>query len=167
MKRIAMLILIFPVLFFSCSKSSTEPETNLISSMTPSEQTVGIDIEATFSVEIENIIDLFAFSCEIVFDSTIVTLPESPVTIGSFWSVDYISTSVNDDDRLNIAIGLVQTPGDDGLDGAGVLFNFKVKGIQIGSSNLTFENLSLINEEGDPVDGFDDITLNNGLLIIQ
>ena len=74
---------------------------------------------------------------------------------------------MNEDDRLNVAIGLVQTPGDDGLDGDGVLFNFKVKGIQIGSSNLTFDNLSLINEEGYHVDGFDDITMNNGLLIIQ
>lgn len=167
MKRLAILIFIFPVLFFSCSQNSTEPETNLISSMNPSEQTVGIDTEATFSVEIENITDLFAFSCEIVFDSTMVALPESPVTIGSFWSADYISTSVNDDDRLNIAIGLIQTPGDDGLDGAGVLFNFKVKGIQIGTSALTFENLSLINEEGDPVDGFDEIIIEDGLLIIQ
>ncbi len=167
MKRLAILILIFPVLFFSCSKSSTEPETDLILSITPSEQTVGIDIETTFSVEIENITDLFAFSCEIVFDSTKVTLPESAVTIGSFWSADYISISVNDDDRLNVAIGLEQTSGDDGLDGTGVLFDFKIKGIQIGTSALTFENLSLINEEGDPVDEFDDITLNNGLLIIQ
>ena len=123
MKRLAILILILPVLFFSCSQSSTEPETTLIFSMTPSEQTVGIDIETTFSVEIENITDLFAFSCEIVFDNAIVILPESPITIGSFWSVDYISTSMNDDDRLNVAIGLVQTPGDDGLDGSGTLFN--------------------------------------------
>ncbi|MCK4654335.1 MAG: hypothetical protein KAU01_07815 [Candidatus Cloacimonetes bacterium] len=167
MKRLAILILIFPILIFSCSKSSTGPETNLILSITPSEQTVGINIEVTFSVDIENVTDLFAFSCEIVFDSTKVTLPENPVIVGSFWSADYISTSVNDDDRLNVAIGLEQTSGDDGLDGDGVLFNFKVKGIQIGESDLTFENLSLINEEGNPVDGFDDITINNGTLIIQ
>ena len=167
MKRLTILILIFPILIFSCSKSSTEPETNLIISITPSEQTVGIDIEAIFSVEIENITDLFAFSCEIVFDSMLVTLPENPVTIGSFWSADYISTSVNEDDRLNIAIGLEQTSVDDGLDGDGVLFNFKIKGIQIGESDLTIEKLSLINEEGDPVEMFDDITIKNGFLIIQ
>lgn len=167
MKHLAILIIIFPLIFFSCSKSSTEPETNLVLSIAPYEQTVGIDIETTFSVEIENITDLFAFSCEIVFDSTNVNLPENPVIVGSFWSTDYISISVNDDDRLNVAIGLVQTFGDDGLDGTGVLFSFKVKGIQIGTSDLTFENLSLINEEGDPVDGFDDLTINNGLLIIQ
>jgi hypothetical protein len=162
-----MLIIILPILIFSCSKSSTEPETNLILSITPSEQTVGIEIEATFSVDIENVTDLFAFSCEIVFDSTKITLPESSVTIGSFWSEDYISTSVNEDDRLNIAVGLEQTSGNDGLDGDGVLVNFKVKGIQIGESDLTIEKLSLINEEGDPVEGFDDITINNGFLIIQ
>jgi len=167
MKRLAILIIIIPTLIFSCSKSSTEPETNLILSITPSEQTVGIDTEATFSVDIENVTDLFAFSCEIVFDSSKVTLPESPVTIGSFWSVDNISTSVNEDDRLNIAIGLEQTSGDDGLDGDDVIFNFKVKGIQIGESDLTIEKLSLINEEGDPVEGFDDIIINNGFLIIQ
>lgn len=167
MKRLAILILIFPILIFSCSKSSTGPETNLILSITPSEQTVGINIEVTFSVDIENVTDLFAFSCEIVFDSTKVTLPENPVTVGSFWSAGYISTSVNENDRLNVAIGLEQTSGDDGLDGDGVLFSFKVKGIQIGESDLTFENLSLINEEGNPVDGCDDITINNGILIIQ
>ena len=167
MKHLAILIIIFPLIFFSCSKSSTEPETNLVLSIAPYEQTVGIDIEATFSVEIENITGLFAFSCEIVFDSTIVILPESHITIGSFWPVDCISTSMNDDDRLNVAIGLVQTPGDDGLDGSGTLFNFKVKGVQIGTSALTFENLSLINEEGGPVAGLDDITINNGLIIIQ
>lgn len=167
MKRLAILILIFPVLIFSCSKSSTGPETDLILSITPTEQTVEIDIEVTFSVDIKNVTDLFAFSCEIVFDSTKVTLPESSVTIGSFWSADYISTSVNDDDRLNVAIGLEQTSGDDGLAGEGVLFNFKVKGIQIGESDLTFEKLTLINEEGDPVEGFDNITINDGFLIIQ
>ena len=167
MKRLTILIIIFPVLFFSCSKCSTEPETNLILSITPSEQTVGIDTETTFSVEIENITDLFAFSCEIVFDSTKITLPESPVTIGSFWTIDYISTSINEDDRLNIAIGLEQTSGDDGLDGDGVLFDFKVKGIQIGESVLTFEKLTLLNEGGDPVEGFDKITIHDASLIIQ
>ena len=167
MKYLTILILIFLLVFFSCSKSSTEPETNMVLSIAPYEQTVGIDLETTFSVEIQNITGLFAFSCEIVFDSTNVSLPENPIIVGSFWSADYISTSINGDDRLNVAIGLVQTSGNDGLDGAGVLFNFKVKGIQIGTSDLTFENLSLINEEGNAVDGFDNITINNGLLIIQ
>ncbi len=167
MKRLPILILIFPILIFSCSKSSTGPETNLILSITPSEQTVGIDIEATFSIDIENVTDLFALSCEMVFDSIKVALPENPVTIGSFWSADYISISVNEDDRLNIAIVLEQTSVNDGLAGDGILFNFKVKGIQIGESDLTIEKLSLINEEGDPVEGFDDITINNGFLIIQ
>ncbi|MDP8200809.1 MAG: cohesin domain-containing protein [Candidatus Tenebribacter burtonii] len=167
MKPLIMWIMFFSVFFFSCSESSTEPETDLTSSITPSEQTVGLDIEATFSVEIENIADLFAFSCEIVFDSTLVTLPENPLTIGSFWSADYISTSISDNDRLNIAIGLEQSSGIDGLSGNGVLFDFRVKGIQFGSSSLTFENITLINDEGEPVDGFDNITLSDGLIIIQ
>lgn len=167
MKRLTLLILFFPVLFFSCSDSSTEPETNLISAILPSVQTVAIGSEAIYSVEIENIIGLFAFSCEIVFDSTKVTLTENPVTIGSFWSGDYISTSISDNDRLNIAIGLEQSSGSDGLNGNGVLFNFTVKGIQAGSSSLTFENISLINDAGDPVEGFDDVTFSDGLIIIQ
>jgi len=61
----------------------------------------------------------------------------------------------------------VQTSGNDGLNGNGILFDFTVKGIQIGSSTLTFENLTLINEEGDPVEGSDDITINDGFMIIQ
>ncbi len=169
MKKILLIAcVVVSILVFSCSKSSTEPEDEkLILSIIPSEQTVSAGSEATYSVKIENVSDLFAITCEIVFDSTKVTLPDNPVTDGDFWTADFISTSVGDSDRLNVCIGLEQTAGEDGLDGDGILFDFKVTGILAGESDLIFENLNLIDEDGEPIEDFDEIEIKNGKLLIQ
>ncbi len=156
------------VLVFSCSNNSTEPEDEkLILSIIPSEQTVNTGSEATYSVKIENVSDLFAISCEIVFNNGVVGVPIDPVTKGDFWGDDTIITTKINYDRLCVAIGQIQTSGEDGLDGDGILFDFKVTGILAGESDLIFQNLNLIDENGEQVDDFDEIEINNGKLIIQ
>ncbi|MCK4312349.1 MAG: hypothetical protein KAW88_06415, partial [Candidatus Cloacimonetes bacterium] len=146
----------------------TEPDKeNLKLFITPSEQTVTVNSEVTFSVQIENVSDLFAFSGEIVFDSTKVSIPDNPITEGEFWTGDLISTSQNESDRLCIAIGLVQTEEEDGIDGEGILFSFKLIGFALGESDLTFDNLYIINEDGDLVEGFVEMEITNGKIIIQ
>ena len=168
-KLLLIISLTFSVLVISCSDNGTEPddEEGLNLLITPSEQTVTVNSEVTFSVQIENVSDLFAFSGEIVFDSTKVSIPDNPLTEGDFWTGDLISTSENESDRLCIAIGLEQTEEEDGIDDDGILFSFKLIGISVGESDLTFENLYLIDENGDLIEGFDEIEITNGKVIIQ
>ena len=167
-KLLLMMSLTFSILVISCSDNGTEPDKeNLKLFITPSEQTVTVNSEVTFSVQIENVSDLFAFSGEIVFDSTKVSIPDNPITEGEFWTGDLISTSQNESDRLCIAIGLVQTEEEDGIDGEGILFSFKLIGFALGESDLTFDNLYIINEDGDLVEGFVEMEITNGKIIIQ
>lgn len=134
----------------------------------PSEQTIDLNSEAVFSVKIENVNNLFAISCELVFDSLLISLPSNPVTIGDFWEdAETVLMIENENDRLCIAVGLIQTELEDGIDGDGILFNFTLIGDQLGESDIVFDNLNIIDENGLVVDGFEDIEISSANLIIQ
>jgi hypothetical protein len=133
----------------------------------PAEQTIAVDEEAVFSVQLYNGVDVFALSVEIVFNNGVVGAPINSVTIGDFWGDDAIITTQIEYDRLCVAIGQIQTAGDDGITGDGTLFEFILVGLLAGESDITFENLSLIDENGDPIEGFDEMELVNGLIIVE
>ena len=104
---------------------------------------------------------------EIVFNNGVVGAPINSVTKGDFWGDDAIITTQIEYDRLCVAIGQIQTAGDDGITGDGTLFEFILVGLLAGESDITFENLSLIDENGDPIEGFDDMELVNGKVIVE
>ena len=168
-KRILFLIIIAVMIFsISCSSDSTEPQVeNLKLIFSPAEQTVPMNTETDYVVKVENAENLFAFSAEIVFDNSVAELVQDAVTVGGFWNSDLIELSVVEDDRLSITIGLQQTANEDGIDGSGELFTFSIKGIAIGESDLTFENLIMIDENGNEVTNFDEIEITNGKLIVE
>ena len=94
----------------------------------PAEQTIAVDEEAVFSVQLYNGVDVFALSVEIVFNNGVVGAPINSVTKGDFWGDDANMTTQIDYDRLCVAIGQVQTAGDDGITGDGTLFEFILVG---------------------------------------
>ena len=167
--RILLLIIIAVMIFsISCSSDSTEPEVeNLKLMFSPAEQTVPTNTEADYVIKVENAEDLFGFSTEIVFDNSIAELVQDAVVIGGFWNSDLIELSVVEDDRLSIVISLQQTANEDGIDGNGELFTFSIKGTAIGESDLTFENLIMLDENGNEVPNFDGIEITNGKIIVE
>ncbi len=170
-KRMLFLIIIAVMIFtISCSSSSnsTEPDTeNLILKFSPAEQTILVDIEADYIIKVENAEKLFAFSAEIVFDNSVVELVPNTIVVGGFWNSDLVELSIIEDDRLSITISLQQTSNEDGIDGDGELFTFTIKGIAIGESTLTFENLQMIDENGNEVSNYDELEIINGKLIVE
>ena len=133
----------------------------------PAEQTIAVDEEAVLSVQLYGGVNVFALSVETVFNNGVVGAPIDSVTKGDFWGDDAIMITQIEYDRLCVAIGQVQTAGNDGITGDGTLFEFILVGLLAGESDITFENLSLIDENGDPIEGFDDINLVNGLIIVE
>ena len=168
-KRILFMIIIAIMIFsISCSSDSTEPEIeNLKLMFSPAEQTVPINTEVDYIIKVENAENLFGFSAEIVFDNSIAELVQDAVTIGGFWNSNLIELSVEEDDRLSITIGLQQTVNEDGIDGDGELFTFSIKSVAIGESDLTFENLIMIDENGDEISDFDGIEITSGKLTVE
>ena len=167
--RILLLIIIAVMIFsISCSSDSTEPEVeNLKLMFSPAEQTVPTNTETDYVIKVENAENLFGFSAEIVFDNSIAELVQDAVVIGGFWNSDLIELSVVEDDRLNIVISLQQTANEDGIDGNGELFTFSIKGTAIGESDLTFENLIMLDENGNEVSNYDGIEITNGKIIVE
>ncbi len=168
-KRILFMIIIATMIFsISCSSDSTEPEVENFKLMfSPAEQTVSVNTEAEYIIMVENAENLFGFSAEIVFDNSVAELVPNTVVIGEFWNTDLIELSVIEDDRLSITISLQQTSNEDGIDGNGELFTFSIKGIADGESDLIFENLLIIDENGNAISNFDEIEITNGKLIVE
>ena len=174
MKRCLFVVsIVFLILLGACGGNGdvngTGPDTQLILKIEPSEHTIGLNATATFSVKIENAVDLFAFSGEIVFDSTLIDLPENPVTEGEFWNNEALKASINEPGCLNVCIGLTQTSGFDGIDGDGTLFYFTLIGVGTGVSSITINpgTLELIDENAEPIYGFEEIEVSGGVLTIE
>ena len=164
-KYFNILLIIISIIIISCGgENGTEPDIQLKLMIEPSEKVINLGEEATFFVQIDNVIDLFGFSAEITFDNTKIELPANPIVIGEMWNAEVISEIFVESGCLSITIGFTQTEGYDGISGNGVLFYFTLVGTNSGESDITFENLELIDENANPISG---IEVNDGNLIIQ
>lgn len=164
--KILFLNVIIFIFIISCSEVSDESNVNLKVEISPSEKTISIDENATFSVNIKNSKDLFAISAKIIFDSTKIYLVNNSIIIGDIWNGDASYEIIYETGCLNICVGLYQTYNNDFVDGDGTLFCFTLNGISNGHSDIIIENIELIDENGDYILGYDELEIQNGLLSI-
>ncbi|RLC49687.1 MAG: hypothetical protein DRH79_08700, partial [Candidatus Cloacimonadota bacterium] len=132
MKRILILLIIITAFITSCNDSTDPQEDYLTLKISPSDQTVNVDDQVTFSVILKNAENLFAFSTELLFNGNIIELPENAVVAGDSWGENSILTTVNEIDRLNITVGLIQSSNVDAINGDITLFSFTLQGKAIG-----------------------------------
>jgi hypothetical protein len=154
------------LLMISCGSTNNNND-DLILKISPSSQITSIDEEITYQVKVENVEDLFAISLEIVFDGTFVELPDEPLSIGSCWGSDVISTYVSEIDRINVAIGLTQGGNLEELEGDETLFEFTILGKAAGESEISVYNLTMIDDEGNLIEDFDEIEIENSYVTVQ
>lgn len=161
-----ILLLISGFILFSCSLFENESKDDKIEiQITPAESTLNVGEESQFDLTIKNVDDLMAISVEIVFNGNILELPEESVIIGEDWGDEILSFSVNDFDRLSVAIGLIGAQEE--LEGSFNLFSFKLKGISLGESNLTIHKLHLLDEDGEMIEDSKDIKISNAFVTVQ
>jgi len=167
-KLILVLFSFTLLIMLSCSSDSTEPQSeDMILKFSPAEQTAPENTEVEYSVLVENIQGLFAFSAEIAFNNSVAELVQDAVVIGDIWNSETVEMNVVEEDRLSITISLQQSPDVDSIDGDGALFSFSIIGNTIGQTSLEFEELQLIDENGNDIPNLDDIIITNGNLIVE
>ena len=166
MKRILILLVALAAIIVSCTENTEPKDDNLILKISPGDQTVTIDNQVTYSVILENAENLFAFSAELLFNGNVIELPEDAVVAGDNWGENSIITVINEIDRINIAVGLIQSSDVDAINGDITLFSFTVQGKAIGSSELWFQNIYLIDEDGNPIQGIDDLEIKTGTITV-
>ncbi|RLC54060.1 MAG: hypothetical protein DRH79_01780 [Candidatus Cloacimonadota bacterium] len=156
MKKIIVIISLVLVLI-SCSNNPTASDNQLKLIISPSELNMNNSDVETVSINIEDAEDLFIVSMEIVFEDEIIGIDEFNFIEGDFWSGSTISYSVLDTGRYSVFVGLQQTSESDGISGNGILFSFPIIAQNSGSTNIALENISLLDEDGKSIDGFEDL----------
>lgn len=168
MKRLFLLILIVSGLFIlSCDIfDNNNQNEELCIKIAPEEATIAIGEELILEVELEDVDDLYAMSVEIVFDAAILTLADEPLILGDDWGDEVISTYVSEMDRINIAIGLTNSE-DVEMDGDMELFKIKLLGVDTGQSMVNIHNLNIYNDDGELIEDFAEIEIENAMVRVQ
>ena len=166
-----LILIVLTVILLSCSDNGAEPEpepeVKLKIIISPIEQNIVCDSIAYLEIKVENASNLFAFSGEIYFDSMIAEVQSELNQAGDLWNNETLMQCITETGCLNICIGLTQTDENDYVDGSGTLFEFAVKGINNGESDFTLSNLQLINENGLPIENFNEIEVINSILFVD
>ena len=161
-----LIICVLCLTFLSCGSTKNDKD-DLLIKIAPSSQIVGIGEEISYQVKVENVEDLFAIALEIVFNGNLVELPDGPLTVGTAWGSEVIAVSFNEIDRLNVAIGLMQADNVVTLKGDKTLFEFVIRGKTAGMSQIFIHNLTMIDREGEMIDDFDEIEIENSSVTVQ
>lgn len=166
-KYLVVLVLIIGLFGISCDILGNKKDDNFIIKISPVEQTLSLGEETTLSVKIEGVEDLFAISAEILFNGDILQLPPDPLTVGEEWGENVLAASINEIDRLNLTIGLIDSAGDASLSGNFTLFKLNVLAKSTGETPVQIHNLYLIDETGNPVNGFSELEIQQATIKVQ
>lgn len=163
MKKFVIFISIL-VLMFILNNCSTSLPQNPELYFSKSEYNISIGTSREITINIKNVKNLFACAMELRYDHSVVNYEIGSFYPGSFWTETLYNYSQEDDYGLSVCVGLEQTGG---LSGEGDLFSVKLLGLCANETILRIENVSLIDENGNYIKGFDSLKLRESYLIIQ
>ena len=129
-----------------------------------SEYYISVGVSQEINVEIRNAKDLFACAMEFRYNTSVVNFENGSFSEGNFWSGSIFSHSFEDSLGFNVCIGFEQNGK---LNGDGELLSFKLLGITPNETALSIENVSLIDENGSYISGFDTMKIKDSYIIIQ
>jgi len=155
------------ILISACSDlEDTSKELSI--TITPVESTISINEEIQLFVNITDVSDLFGIAIEIKFDEDLIEVEDEYFTLGSIWDGTQPITYTNQETgRLNIAIVLEDNVNVQPISGSGKLFSLSFISVAEGESNLYIDKINLINQAGNPVEGFDEVVIKNATIIIS
>ena len=116
---------------------------------TPIVDSISVTESSTITVKLGRVIDLFTISMDILFDNTIVELDTLIIPESSIWgNGEPLLLFQRFDGGVTVGIGLWQTPEIDNITGFGPLFNIVLIGTGVGSTNVDFDSVYILDEEG-------------------
>jgi len=163
----SLFLIVFIIINSGCS-DSTKPIKHLTLSIDNPEDSIYTNETVNFKVKIQDATQLYAFHLEIGYDSTKFDIPQDHITIGSFWfQHNYLWDYYQYDEKFSVALFLFE---ESGISGDGTLFEFQMKGIEQGITEIEILNnssLYLIDKNGELIEEFDNLTIKNTNLLIK
>ena len=132
-----------------------------------SEYNVSLGSYVEITIKIDNVENLFACSMVIEYNTSVVEYNESSLISGNFWSGNLVEMSIEDENGLNVCIGLMQSSAIDGITGSGDLFSFQLKGKSVNEAALEIKGVNLIDEDGNYLNNFDDLEITNSIVVVN
>lgn len=114
------------------------------------ENFIEIEEDIALTMSINSVENLFAISCDFVFDTTIVifesvSIPSSSI-LGAARSIIFSSPI---DGGVSVSAGRTQTEEDDNISERGPLFEIAFTGLAAGFSSIEIHNVMIIDEQGE------------------
>ena len=131
------------------------------------EYSVSLGSYVEITIKIDNVESLFASSMIIKYDTSVVEYRDGSLVSGNFWSGNLVEMSIEDENGLNVCIGLIQSSGIDGITGSGDLFSFQLKGKSANEASLEIESVNLIDEDGNYINNFDNLEITNSMVVVN
>ncbi len=158
------------LMILSCSDSSSEPEPDdtFYLGVTPAANTISVGSNAMLSVQINSVEGFFASSFDLLFDNTVVQVDTIQVSASGLLA-DYDPISFYDEieNGMSVSVGLTQTEEDDDLSGSGTLLVITFEGAAEGSTPIEFENVVIIDEQGEDNPDLDNLELRFSQITVE
>ena len=115
----------------------------------PISDTIMIQEAAYVDLRIGGVVDFFAISMELNYNTSIVQIDSITVPSPGIWGDNNpILIYNNISNGMGLAIGNIQTPEEDDVSGYGSICLLYLKGIASGTSSIEFNNISIYDENG-------------------
>ena len=154
LKSISLFSLIF---YFGCGGSSVqEPESvTPIVSLSVSSQNISVSANAQLEVNIADMENLYAISFEILFDHTIIEIDRElgAINYAQFTDNNFGPVVYSDDGVISFVLG--------GNNIDGKIFSVTIKGLHVGTTNVTLDKVNLIQEDGTDVSNYSSVVLKD------
>ena len=116
----------------------------------PRENFIEIEDDIALTMSINSVENLFAISCDLICDTTVVTFESAFIPSSSILeAANSIFFSNPIPNGISISAGRMQTEGDDNISGRGPLFEIAFTGLAAGFSSIEIHNVMIINEQGE------------------
>ncbi|MCP4631492.1 MAG: hypothetical protein GY855_01090 [candidate division Zixibacteria bacterium] len=155
--------------FTDCSKKSTEPvvDDTFYINLSPQNNTIAIGDNIVLKCRINSVEDLFAVVFDITFDTAFVKVDTVIFRDSGLLGENTISFYSNITEGISVSVGKTQTTNNDNVSGNGELFEVTFTGIYQGVSEIDFENIIMVDEEGVSNPDIINLEIRSSEIIVQ
>lgn len=172
MRYLLIFSLILILLSFSgceCGKSSDpEPvDETFYMNLMPEASAIGPGENITLTGSINSVEGLFAVTFDLVFDSTILSYESLTIPQTGLLGNSVLSFSNTISGGVSVSLGRIQTEANDNVSGNGVLFEITFSAAGTGTTNIQYQNIFIIDEQGVENSDINNLILNNAEVVVR
>ena len=166
LRAASTIILPLSILIIGCGKTP-RPDLTFHIELTPENITADVGDTLTLTGSINSVENLFAISFDLVFDSTVVNFQSLSLPQDNILGENSISFSNEIEGGVSISLGRTQSAGNDNISASGVLFAADFIAAGVGTTEIQYQNVYIIDENGDENADLGAVSLRGAEIIVR